>query len=412
MSYFLLLIICFIPVFGFSSNVDKMNDYLDSNDAVLARVQQYIHDLKVPDRVAASLPARLGFATFGSQNAFLASSQAVTDHLDQKRFAPQARKSTKSTKYAANSVDVDELLVNASENMGRSKKCESKPCHSKGHLTGWLSPFGEYAHEKPQPDVAAFSFDVGGAIAGLDYNTVDNDVIGFGGAYVFTHVWEDANAGDANINQGFLGVYTLLHAMDWYFNMSLWGGYYHTNNTRNILTFATTQSTTHGWQLAPHAEIGYEGYVSRVCAQQWFGVGPFILADWVANWEHGFKEHGGGLLNMQINGRFCSLLRGETGLRFHETVSCSWGDVVFQQKGSYAYQKMFGTGTITSSFVGASSTFTVNTLIYAQNLGVFEFSVLFKPIDHKWPFGNIRYQGEFGSRYQSHQGIVEIGKDF
>ena len=115
---------------------------------------------------------------------------------------------------------------------------------------------------------------------------------------------------------------------------------------------------------------------------------------------------------MQQKSQFCSMLRAEAGLRVHETMQCSWGDLVFEEKGSYAYQKMFHTGNVTAALVGSLGSFTVTTLTTAQNLGVAEFSILFKPSKKHLPYVDLRYQGEFGARYQSHQGIVEIGKDF
>jgi len=374
-----------LSTFGFSSDLEKITEQF-----------HFIIDPLPPQEEAALLPSRLSYATFGSQNTFIATEQVITDHLNQKRYAPRVSKPSQTA-----TQDGSDLF---------------KSCPSKGFFSGWLGAFGEYASEKLQRDVAAFRFNVGGVVVGVDYNCANDDVLGFGAGYGYTHVSEDANAGDANVNQGMWGFYSLLHWNDWYFDLGFWSGYYHTADTRNIPlsngSVSTMDSTTHGWQIVPHAEIGYEGYLSQVCHERWFGVGPFLLADWVANWEDGFTEHGGAPFNMQIKGRFCSLFRGETGLRLHEIVKYSWGNLVFEQKGSYAYQKMFGTGTLNASFVAAPTFLTFHTLLSGQNLGVGEFSVIFQPLNRKWPFGSLRYQGQFGSKFQTHQGIVEIGKDF
>lgn len=408
----------FLPTQGASSNASNAQGYLDTLPSDIRARLDATAELKDEELQARQeiLPTRLGFATFASQNGYLAAMQGVTDHLDQKRFAPHPRENDKRVATVDASLSTEDLLVDAS-NHAHEKKCGKSPCLPEGFFTGWLDAFGEYAHEKLQPDVAAFSFSLGGASLGLDYNCVDEDVLGAVVSYVYTHVSEDADAGHANLNQGLLGFYGMIHATDWYVDLGLTGGYYHTSNLRNMpftVGFFQASSTTHGWQLAPHAEIGYEGYLTRVCKKQWFGVGPFILGDWVANWEHGLSEHGAGVLNMHQNGRFCSLFRGEVGLRLHEVIKYGWGDLVFQEKGSYAYQKMFGTGTIVASLVSdtTGASFTTHTLVGAQNLGVFEFSVLFKPCKKDIPYVDLRYQGQFGSRFQSHQGIIEVGKDF
>ncbi len=70
------------------------------------------------------------------------------------------------------------------------------------------------------------------------------------------------------------------------------------------------------------------------------------------------------------------------------------------------------TGNLTAFLVGSPGTFSVATLGSAQNLGVAELSLLFVPKNSMAPDIALRYQGEFGSQYQSHQGILEISKSF
>ena len=136
------------------------------------------------------------------------------------------------------------------------------------------------------------------------------------------------------------------------------------------------------------------------------------MADWAANWEGKFTEHGASLYNMSQKGRFCSLFRGESGLRFYENIVFSSGTLTFYQKGAYSYQKAFKTGEITAFLVGSPGTFTVTTLTGAQNLGVVEVSMLYQSNSPHTPYIDIRYQGEFGSRYQSHFGALELGIGF
>lgn len=403
---------------GLHGNNLRFAEYINSH-APLTTIQLFddLQGSELTEALTAAMPARLGFATFAAQNGFLAASQVITDHLNQKRFARPQRK---NGNVAAVDLPAEDVVADASESTSVArglcwKRNKQKPTCPKGFVTGWMAGFGEYAREKSQQQTPAFTAAVGGAVVGMDYNCINDDVIGIGGSYAYTHVHEKQNMGHATVNQGFLGLYSTLHASKVYFDLGVWGGYYHSDNDRKIVFSGfdeTAKSSTHGWQAAPHFEFGYDGYFSNVCSMNWFGVGPFLLADWVANWEHSFSEHGAQPLNIHQKGRFCSLLRGETGLRLHEIVSCSWGNLVFQEKGSYAYQKMFNTGRITALLIGSPGSFTVNTLTGAQNLGVVEFSMLFKPTNRSIPYVDLRYQGEFGSRYQSHQGILEIGEDF
>lgn len=87
-----------------------------------------------------------------------------------------------------------------------------------------------------------------------------------------------------------------------------------------------------GPNSVPYLEIGYDNFLSNYCVVGKWGIEPFTMLDWVSNWEHGFREHGGGDLNMIVKKRYSSFLRSETGLRFHENCNVNWGQIVFLEK--------------------------------------------------------------------------------
>jgi uncharacterized protein with beta-barrel porin domain len=406
-----------MPTQGLDGNNRKFANYLNNN-APIDVIREFA---LLPQGLASALesaaPTRNAFMTFASQNAYMAASQVVCDHARQRRFHRQMT----GNEAIASAFSADELLASACIPARQISSC-SKPvrlkktcCKKQDPYTFWVTPFGEYATEKSQQQTPGFNIAMGGVLAAFEVNCDNDNVVGLGGAYVYDHVHEDHGAGHANVNQGFLTLYGTARADKWYFDLGVWGGYYHGNNQRKI-SFpgfkATAKSSTHGWQAAPHFEVGYDGFWMDTCTIDWFGVEPFLMADWVANWEKGFHEHGAGSLDMAQKGRFCSLFRGETGLRFHQISEQDWGNLVFREKASYAYQKAFKTGNITAFLVGSPGTFTVSTLSGAQNLGVAELSMLFVFNNPNAPYVDFRYQGEFGSKYQSHQGMIEIGKDF
>ena len=352
-------------------------------------------------------PTRNALVTFSSQNGYLAASQALSDHGRERRFHRQPQATHVSA--AAADIPVDELIAD------RSGRVQKTPNGKQPPYTIWLTPFGEYAKEKKQMQTPAFSMGMGGALAAFEYTGTNDNAVGFGSAYAYTHIHEGEGMGSAGLNQGFLTFYTALNAAKWYFDLGVWGGYYASENRRKIAFPGfkkTARSHLHGWQLAPHLEMGYDGFWMQDSEVKWFGIEPFVMGDWVANWEHALRERGASELNMGQNGRFCSFLRGETGLRFHEIVSLSWGRLVLREKGSYAYQKAFQTGALTAFLLGSPGSFTVDTLTGAQNLGVVECSALFIASNEAAPYITFRYQGEFGSQYQSHQGMLEVGKSY
>lgn len=407
-----------VPTQGLSGNNRKFAKYLNKNAPIDVVREFALLNKGLASALESAAPTRNAFMTYASQNAYVAASQVVSDHTRGRRIHQQMA----SREFIASEFSSDELLVDASDTAGQISFCRKPVIYPKARCekkndpyTFWVTPFGEYAQGKSQNQTPGFNIGLGGVLAAFELNREDEDLIGFGAAYVYDHVHEDNGAGHANVNQGFLTVYGTSNENNWYFDLGLWGGYYHGNNQRNISfpgVKATAKSNVHGWQIAPHIEVGYDGFNFPDNERNWFGIEPFLMGDWIANWEHGFKEHGAGSLNIGQKERFCSLLRGETGLRFNEIAQYDWGQLVFREKISYAAQRAFHTGTITGFLVGFPGSFTVKTLTETQNLGVGELSMVFIFNNPNAPYIDIRYEGEFGSRFQSHLVMLEIGKDF
>jgi Autotransporter beta-domain len=391
-------------------------------------------------------PVRNAIPTFAAQTTQIAFGQLIADHFGQKRWAKawQQRETAQATMAAESPRNQHRMIADLSldapifadapmEIQDQTAPSEEQATPTPSTLqqpmpccptslpkcgiaySPWISGFGEYSREHKQRQTPAFEAGSGGFLLASDfYGVYPELMLGTGIAYAHTHIHEDGGYGHANINQGAIVFYSEWTYHDYYFNMELWGSGYHTKNVRKInlpgVIGGSALSSTNGWQLTPHLEIGYD--YKNDCWHSWLCIEPFTIIDWVANWEQGFHEHGAGKLNMGQKGRFCSLLRNEWGVRFYETLSYDWGTVTFREKGSYAYQKAFHTGTLTAFLIGSSGSFVVSTLNGAQNLGVIEFESLFVPRNKKYPYGSISYQGEFGSRYQSHQGMASIGLDF
>jgi outer membrane autotransporter protein len=399
-----------IPTTGLSGNNLKLAKYLNANGSFDNINSLAFLGSGLEAGLAAVSPLRNSLSTFAAQNAQMASSQTLIDHMHLKRLERLAKSETE-TVVSAIEQNWEEYLAGPIQPPKEEPREQSK----RSSYSVWGTPFGEYAKGKGKGQLPNFDAGLGGIVVGFDFNSEQGNSVGVGGAYVYTHLHEGSGSGNANINQGYLTVFGEVIAQDWYIDLALWGGYFASRNVRNIrLPFVneTAKATIRGWQLTPHFEVGYDGFLSKTDQNKWLGVEPFLLADWVAVWQRGYKESGAGSFDMGENSKFCSLFRGETGLRLLQVAHMSWGQIFFTEKGSYAYQKAFKTGKVTAFVVGSPGSFTVEALQQAQNLGVVEVSFLFSPKSSKIPYFDLRYQGEFGSRYQSHQGMLEIGKTF
>ncbi len=376
-----------IPTTGLAGNSLRLANYL--NDPAPNFVLSSFLGLtttELTQALIATSPARNACITYASQNGYLAFSHLLADHVRQKRF-------------------------HYSQNIG------SLDCKPSGPSTIWASPFGGYTHLQSQNQTPAFGMSFGGATVGFDFNGINHNLLGCSATYAYTDVQEGNQTGSGDVNQGWLTFYGTASAKLWYADFELSGGYYHGESLRNIV-FSEVNETTkchpQGWQFAPHLEIGYDGFAQNGCSSSLAGLEPFLLLDWVANWEASLTEKGGEGLNMGQESRFCSLFDGEFGFRVHEKVEVNNGQFVFREKFAYSCQKAFNTGSIQAYLLGSTSPdyFTIKTLNEWLNLGVIELAMLYQGKTPTSPYFDFRYEGEFGSGYQFHQGVVEIGKNF
>jgi hypothetical protein len=72
----------------------------------------------------------------------------------------------------------------------------------------------------------------------------------------------------------------------------------------------------------------------------------------------------------------------------------------------------FNAGSVNAFLVGSPGLFTVEMLSSAQNLGAAQLAITFDPLRARYPISTLFYQGELGSKYQSHQANVELAWQF
>ena len=379
-----------------SANNLKTANYFNANEPYIYLRQIVPFQGSTLDQILEMIaPTRNAFATFASQISQIGMSRLVNNHQWQNR--------TKQNERTKPLVASNDLETNEKKNSTFCKN--SSPSDSL-----WLGAFGEYAHEKAQHQTPAFETSSGGGVLAWDhFLKTSPSRLGIGVAYAYTHLHEKSGFGQANIQQGDLFFYAAIPLSNWYLDGAIWGGYYHLENQRKIVfpgVDMTAELSTHGWQCTPHLEVGYDYRLNS------FGVEPFAMVDWVNCWEKKGTETGAPGYNMHQKGRYSSLVRTEAGVRLEETCSFEWGTMTAMEKLSYAYQKTFHTGTINASLVGSPNSFTLSTLIGAQNLGVAELEVFFNPKNQAYPTASLSGHVELGQKYQSYQGMIEFAKKF
>ena len=296
------------------------------------------------------------------------------------------------------------LTADAQDIIRPAPSCQETPTY-----VLWGSPFGLYAHHKKGdsfPDLRDRSV---GGIIGFDYLGWEGFVLGGGGAYAYQNIGYSNNFGKARVNQEFLTLYGAWHQKHIAIQGALWGGLYQMHNTRKTLGFISSTSHVNGWIFSPHVEISAPfQYKNKPVT-----IEPFVMFDWVNNWQGSVKEHGKSGLNIRIDSHYVSLLRSEVGLHLLQSCQLKRGDLTFEESFSYVNKTPFNAKRMSTYYVGSISTFNLQMFSNRTvNLGAVRFNARFTPCSLKPPYVYLSYQGEFGSNLLSHTVALEVGKRF
>ena len=296
------------------------------------------------------------------------------------------------------------LTADAQDIIRPAPSCQEAPTY-----VLWASPFGLYAHHKKGdsfPDLRDRSV---GGIIGFDYLGWEGFVLGGGGAYAYQNIGYSNNFGKARVNQEFLTLYGAWHQKHIAIQGALWGGLYQMHNTRKTLGFISSTSHVNGWLFSPHVEISFPfTYKNKPVT-----IEPFVMFDWVNNWQGSVKESGKSGFNIRIDRHYVSLLRSEVGLHLLQSCQLKGGDLTFEESFSYVNKTPFNTKRMSTYYVGSISTFNLQMFSNRTvNLGAVRFNARFTPCSLKPPYVYLTYQGEFGSNLLSHTVALEVGKRF
>src|SRR5579862_7803162 len=351
-------------------------------------------------------PTRNGISTYiASNNLFFLMTSFANCIRNQQQLAQQ----NPSIAVTQNALPYDELLTSLTLQKKATPQSQDKP------FTIWFEAIGAWAHQKAQHQTVGVDPATGGAILACDRLITPRWRVGGGAAYLFTHIHEKDNQGHSNINQEEVFIYGSWDNQKFYVDMLVMGGALQIDQVRKIaMTGFSFRSTSHpnGWQLLPHLELGYKANIFNPSKMRKFCFNPFVMLDWANAWQERYKEKGDGPFNAAQKSYYGSLLRTEAGLRFYETFFFNRWNFTIQEKISYVNTQSFNAGKVNAFLVGSPGAFTVETLSSAQNLGVAQLAMTFDPLRSCFPKTTFFYQGEFGSKYQSHQLNIELAWQF
>lgn len=386
-----------IPTAGLTGNNLILANYINANspDTAFYFVPSEFNGT-LADALESAAPTRHGFDLFIADNNLFALNNSFTQHVEDTRHY-----------YLFQEKFCADRTADKNKKQEQESGCACELTKRPHQI--WFKALGTTFRQKAQHQTPSFQPWIGGAILGFDLHTYADTAYGLGAAYVYSRDHQAQGAGHSYINQEFLFAYAILDSEHFYGDVALWAGLFQIHNTRHIkMTGFDFRASSHpkGWQFAPHAEVGYHHNYSVATFE------PFVMLDWVHNWQKAYEEKGSGPFNFGQRPNDSSFLRSEIGLRVYETIEFQTWRLIFQEKGSYVNKKPFDVGDVRAYLVGALGTFTVATLTSPQNLGLVEGKILFESHNPCRPYGSVAYQGEFGPTYQSHQLSLNVGWNF
>lgn len=387
-----------IPTQGLSGNALTVANYLNANapPSIAFVSLAALSGESLNQALGSVSPSRNAFGTYIAAQTAFSLSDLVSSHMDGLRLT--RKESSQDQFLSALTADNSDRVTATAKDKG-----------SKNKFSVWASGFGELAHQSAWQQNPSFNFNSEAALVGLDYYGENAGVAGGSLGYAHTHYSESNHAGNGNINYYFASVYGNGFIGDFYLSPAVWAFFSKTDNTRNI-SFPgfseNAQADIFAWQLVPHLEAGYDARFS------WGDMIPFTSADWAITWQRGYQEQGATPFNAVSEGVSNSMVRSETGLKFCEKWEYNWGAFLLREKASYVFEKLFGTGTVNTAFVGTPGSFTVTALNQNLNLGSIGLDFLFVIGKQRSVKIDLEYTGEFGSQYTSNQLNLTLSKDF
>ncbi len=325
----------------------------------------------------------------------------IKNHNSENRFQRLAEQ--KKSPFKPIALNQEDLVASRyGRYIGAREKSVVQAAKKRDTFALWVSGFGQFLHQGRQNQNPTFNANTGGVLIGMDaFQNIDS---GVSVGYSRSSISQDATS---YMNCYFSSIYGTFYAKNFYFELNLSGEYNQYRNKRKVIFPGfeeVAKSKNSGYQVMPYFEIGYD------LSFDWGVLEPFSSADYIYVYESSFSEKGAAPLNMHINSRSFSMLRGEIGLNAYQNWKMEWGSIFIRESVSYANQQPFGVGKMNALLVGSPPGFAVNSLNTALNLFRSGLELFIR--GNSGLFGSVSYTGEYGSRYYSNAVFGEIGQYF
>jgi subtilase-type serine protease len=273
----------------------------------------------------------------------------------------------------------------------------------------WFDGIGQWVDQDRRGQEYGFDMATGGATLGADYFINDIFALGLAASYTGSYLKWDSSAGNAHIKSYYGGLYSTLAPEHYYLDLALLGASNHYKVDRHIpidgLSFDARHKNT-GYEILASADYGYKFFTPK------YLITPFLRVDYVYLHQKGYREHGAGVLDLNVHHKNTQWMQGELGVRGSRCIElCSGANIIPELLVGYINQTALTSKTYRASFVDADVSCVINSAGNLQEKNLFDISLattFLSPCELVTL--TARYDAQIGHRYTVQD--VSLNLDF
>ncbi|WP_421999579.1 autotransporter domain-containing protein [Reyranella sp.] len=297
------------------------------------------------------------------------------------------------------------------QRLALAQACDVEACDGASPFSVWASGLGGFGSVQGDGNSQTFTYNLGGAAAGIDYRVMPNLLLGIAAGYATGTQWADSFQGKGWTNAVSVAAYGSFTMAGFY--ADLLAGYAYANNKlqRQIsipgLQPRTANGSTGANQFLGQAEIGYQVPVYAPAAAS---ITPFARLQVMSVNQAAFSEWGANSLSLDVQQQTTNSVRSTLGVQLNGSIGL--GDtrtLDMALRLGWLHEYADTARPVTAAFAGApASAFTVYGATPQRDAAAIGFQASTSVATATQIY--FRYDGDIGSGTDNH--ALNIGLRF
>ncbi len=278
-----------------------------------------------------------------------------------------------------------------------------------GCFAVWDDAFGDWAQQQHACHLVGFDRSSYGFIAGGDRVVSRHLVLGASAVYSKSLIDWKEHRGKGTLHSAYGSLYGNWSDEWWYANGVVLGVWNWAKAHRNI-EFGKIDRTARHKQQGGGVDVRLD--TGLLFAYDSYKIRPFMGVDYLWLHEDGYHEHGADSINLHVDARDASLVRGELGVNLSTCYETErWGKWVPNVLLGWIRDVRFGAKSTKARFEDADFFFTV--CDYSPNVSLFRANFsLASYYCHDQLSITLDWNGEFGHKYTDQSGSIAVNWRF